>query len=454
MRAAMTGLRLLSPARTIILGFLAAILVGTLLLLLGGVVAHGHAQHSLIDALFQATSAVCVTGLAVRNLAEYTGFGQVVMLVLIQVGGIGILTVSKLLLLAQGRDLRLGDRDLVDATYGNVRQVSPREVLRQTLLFTGGCELLGACALAPVFIADHGWAQGLWAAVFHSISAFCNAGFSLWNDSLGAYRHHAWVNGVIIALVIAGGIGFVVVAEVMRRLRLGRRHRLSLHSRTVLITSLTLIVGGALVFLGLEARNPAADSLASDPLGTLFLATSSRTAGFATAPVEALSRPSLLILMMLMFVGGSPGSMAGGVKTTTLATLVALVLARARGRTEAELGGRAIGHAAMAKALATTAFMASAVIIGTIALEVAEVGALPHRGQSGPILDHAFEVVSALCTVGLSTGITTDLSPAGRMVIVLCMFVGRLGPPLIAAAVLVRPRSHAYTLPREDLVIG
>lgn len=450
----MPGPRLLSPARLIILGFLAAILVGTSLLLLPSVIAPGCAGHGPIDALFQATSAVCVTGLTVRNLADYTGFGQVVVLMLIQIGGIGILTVSKLLLLAQGRDLRLGDRDLVDATYGSVRQVSPREVLRQTLLFTGGCELLGACALAPVFIADHGWAMGSWAALFHSISAFCNAGFSLWNDSLGAYRSHAWVNSVVITLVIAGGIGFVVVAEVVRRWRLGRKHRLSLHSRTVLITSAVLIMGGALVFLGLEARNPADDGLASNPLGALFLATSSRTAGFATVPVEALSRPSLLILMLLMFVGGSPGSMAGGVKTTTLATLVALVWARARGRPEAEIGRRAIGGAAVAKALATTAFMASAIIVGTVSLEIAEVGAQPHRGQSGPILDHAFEVVSALCTVGLSTGITAELSPAGRLVIIVCMFIGRLGPPLIAAAVLARPRTQAYALPREDLVIG
>lgn len=450
----------LSPARAIVLGFLAAMVLGALALMLPGVVAPGHAQHNSLDALFQATSAVCVTGLAVRDLADYTWFGQFLILLLIQVGGLGILTTTKLLLLTQGRDLRLGDRDLVDATFGSVRQITPREVLRQTMLFTLGCEVLGILALAPVFIADHGWSAGLWAAVFHSISAFCNAGFSLWSDNLGAYRAHGWVNGVICALVIAGGLGFVVVAELVRYLRNrrakphGRRERLSLHSRTVLVTSLLLIVGGTAVILVLEVFNSDTNTFAGDGLAAFFLSTSSRTAGFTTAPIDALSQPSLLILMILMFIGGSPGSTAGGVKTTTLATLVALVFARTRGRSEPELSGRTIGSGAVGKALATTAFMVSAVIVGTISLEIVEVGGSAHRAEAGPILDHAFEVVSALCTVGLSTGITTELSPGGRFIIICCMIVGRLGPPLIAGAILARNRPHAYVLPHEDLVIG
>jgi trk system potassium uptake protein len=451
----MGAARFLSPGRLLILGFALAIMLGMLALMLPGMVHAGQHRHSPLEALFQATSAICVTGLSLRDLADYSLLGQILMMVLIQIGGIGILTVSKVIILAQGRDLRLGDRDLVDTAFGHVRAVSPRDVLRQTMVFTGICELLGFIALAPPFIHDHGWSNGLWAAAFHSVSAFCNAGFGLWRDSLGSYRDSIWVNGVIMTLVIAGGLGFVVVAELWRRWRKKHSQRqLSLHTRVVVWTSLLLILGGALLFAAIEYFNPADDALSGDMLGALFLSVSARTAGFASTPIDSLSHPSLLILMILMLIGGSPGSTAGGMKTTTVATLFALIRARARGRTDAELCGRAIGTTAVGKALATTASMFVAGAIATIALEIAQSGLNPHSGQTGHLLDHAFEAVSALCTVGLSTGITTNLNSGGRTIIIICMFAGRIGPLLIAGAVLARSRNRSYQLPREDLVIG
>jgi len=446
--------RLSHPARTLSVGFGIAIAVGSLLLLLPGMLRPEVPDHSLLDAVFQATSAVCVTGLCVRQLSEYTFAGQALLLLLIQVGGIGMLTLSKLTLLSAGSHLRLGDRNLIDASLGSVARVSPRDVLRQTVLFTLACELAGALAIAPVFIIDHGWAGGVWAAVFHSISAFCNAGFGLWDDSLAAYRAHPWVNGVIMILIIAGGIGFVVIAELWQRWHLHHRRRLSLHTRTVLIVSGLLIVGGGLIFTIIEVFNPSDDGYGGDGLACAFLAISARTAGFSTAPIDALSHPSLLLLMTLMLIGGSPGSAAGGIKTTTLATLYALVMARARDRQEPELLGRAIGATAVGKALATTACMLGAIAIATLALELTETGLVPHRREIGRLLDHAFEVVSALCTVGLSTGITPELSPGGRVVIIICMFIGRIGPLLIAGSLLGRRRPASYHLPREDLVIG
>lgn len=446
--------RLPHPARTLALAFATAALLGTLLLLLPGVMRSDVRPLGLLDAAFQATSAVCVTGLCVRQVSEFSAFGQALLLLLIQAGGLGILTLSKLTLLSGGSNLRLGDRSLIDATLGTVGKVTPRDVLKQTILYTAACELLGAALLAPVFISDHGLAAGIWASVFHSVSAFCNAGFGLWDDSLGQYRDHLWVNGVIMGLIIGGGLGFVVIAELWHRWRHRTHHRLSLHTRTVLIVSGVLLVGGSLLFYLTELANPDDQGYARDGLACAFLSVTARTAGFASAPIEALSHPSLLLLMALMLIGGSPGSAAGGIKTTTLATLVALIFARARGRSEPEWQGRCIGHSAVGKAIATTACMLAAIAIGTLTLEVAESGLSPHRGQLGLLLDHAFEVVSALCTVGLSTGITPELTGAGRMVIIICMFAGRVGPLFIAGSLLSRGRPLPYHLPREDLVIG
>jgi len=446
---------LLSPPRLLVVAFAATILIGAGALMLPGIVRAGERANSFSDALFMSTSAVCVTGLSVRNLSDWSFLGQLTLLLLIQAGGLGITTFAKLALLAGERRLNLGERDLLDTTHGHLRWVSPRDVFKQGLRYTLGCELLGAALLAPPFIHDHGWVQGCWAAVFHSISAFCNAGFSLWNDNLCGYRDHLWVNIVIMGLIVAGGLGFIVVTDLLtwlRRRRSGLTTRLSLHTRTVAWTTLFLIAGGwttSLLFCVIRDGANILEYL----LPTLFLSVTTRTAGFNTVDVGVLSHPALLIVMVLMFIGGSPGSTAGGIKTTTLAVLVSLVRSRARGRAETELFGRSISLELVGKALGTISAMAAAVLIGTIALEIVENGLAPY-GKTTAFLPHMFEVVSALGTVGLSMNLTPTLSDGGRLIIDICMFVGRLGPLLLASATLIRQRSERYSLPREDLLIG
>ena len=414
----------------------------------------GVRANSFSDALFMSTSAVCVTGLGVRLLSEWSFWGQLTLLLLIQAGGLGITTFAKLALLAGERRLHLGDRDLLDATHGHLRWVSPRDVFRQGLFYTLGCELIGAVLLAPSFVHNHGWAHGLWAAVFHSVSAFCNAGFSLWDDNLCAYRDHLWVNAVIMGLIIAGGLGFIVVTDLitwLQRWRRGLSTHLSLHTRTVAMTTLLLILGGWVVCLALAWGRHGA--IHDQLLPSLFLSVTTRTAGFNTIGIADLSHPVLLVVMVLMFIGGSPSSTAGGVKTTTVAVLFALVRSRARGRDEPELFGRSIPIATVGKALASVGALAMAVLIGTMLLELTENGSSA-QSDSRAFLPYLFEVVSALGTVGLSMDCTATLSDGGRLVIDACMFAGRLGPVLLATATLIRQRPERYSLPREDLLIG
>lgn len=435
--------------------FAATILIGAFALLLPGIVRAGDRENSFSDALFMSTSAVCVTGLGIRNLSEWNFLGQLILLLLIQAGGLGITTFAKLALLAGQRRLNLGERDLLDTTHGHLRWVSPRDVFKQGLIYTLGCELFGATLLAPSFIHNHGWAQGIWAAIFHSVSAFCNAGFSLWNDNLCGYRNHVWVNIVIMGLIVAGGLGFVVVTDLLtwlRRRRTGLTTHLSLHTRTVAWTTLSLIGGGWVISLLFFWFRDGAN-ISEHILPSLFLSVTTRTAGFNTIGIGNLSHPILLVVMLLMFIGGSPGSTAGGIKTTTLAVLAGLVRSRARGRAETELFGRSISLETVGKALGTVSAMAAAVLIGTIALEIAENGLAPHS-EASRFLPHLFEVVSALGTVGLSMDLTPTLSDSGRFIIDVCMFIGRLGPLLLASATLIRQRPERYSLPREDLLIG
>ncbi|MBA3684637.1 MAG: hypothetical protein H0W72_05285 [Planctomycetes bacterium] len=445
-----------TPGRLLALGFAGGIVAGAWLLMLPGITRAAAAPLSASDALFMATSAICVTGLGVRDLLDFSGFGQAMLLLLIQVGGIGIVTLSKLTLLRASRQLGLGERDLFDASFGRLRYVSPRQVLSSTIAYTLVCECFGCALLAPSFIARHGVADGLWAAAFHSVSAFCNAGFGLWPDNLIAYQDDLWVNLVVMVLIVAGGLGFVVIGDTLswlHRRRTVPNARLSLHSKVVLLTTGCLIAGGCLIFLCLESLNPTGP-MAGDPLRALFLSVTARTAGYNTVAIGELCSPTLLVLILLMFIGGSPGSTAGGVKTTALAVLVATVRARARGRPETEILDRSVSAGAVGRALGAVAMMVAVVMVGTVLLIITESGIGPHSAQRAHFLDHLFEVVSAVSTTGLSTGITPRLSDPGRAVIELCMFVGRLGPLLMAATLFAHTRSADYRLPREDLIIG
>ena len=413
------------------------------------------------DALFTSTSAVCVTGLTVRDTGtELSFFGQVIVLALIQIGGLGILTFSNLLILAHRGRVGLSERMVIEQTHGLLPSVSPVKLLWNVAIYTLAVEACGAVVLALRFLLhyDQGLPRALWIGLFHAVSAFCNAGFGLFANSLADYSSDWVVNATVMVLVVMGGIGFVVAADAgafFQRWRSGEQSRLSLHSRLVLRTSLLLIGGGtALIFL-LELTGKAMPRpIGTHVLDSLFLAVSARTAGFNTVETSQLTNATLLVVMMLMVVGGSPGSTAGGMKTTTLATLYALLSSHVRNRRGVQILDRRLGTEVIAKALTTATGFLAAIILGVILLQITELFGQPHALHRGKFLEHLFEVVSALGTVGLSTGITASLSGAGKLVIVCCMFVGRLGPVLVAASVVGRlPRIH-YSYPEEDVIVG
>ncbi len=435
----------------------AAILLGTVALALP-LAAHGE-PLSLLDALFTATSAQCVTGLIVVDTAtRLTLFGQLVVLLLMQIGGLGITTFSVYLFFYLGRGLGIRDRCLLQETLLHSPVESVGALVRSIVLLTLLIEGLGTALLAFVFVPEMGWAKGLYFSLFHAVSAFCNAGFSLFSDSLVGYRDNGLVNAVILSLIVLGGIGFLVMKEVgdlIRRRSRRIRRRLSLHSRLVILTSLTLIAGGALL-IGLLEGPAALTALApGESLWTaLFHSVTARTAGFNTMDLTLMGVPTLFLIMFLMFVGASPGSCGGGIKTTSLALFLAVLSSRLRGNPHTNVFRRTLPEAAASKVL--TLVMTALLFL---ALAVFALLAVQLTGQSadtsrGAFLEYVFEAVSAFATVGLSLGATEKLQPMGKGIIILLMFVGRVGLLTVAFTMLRRSREDAVEYAEENIMIG
>ncbi len=451
-----------SPARLLILTFMFLIAVGTLMLLQPSCTPDGR-PLDIVSAFFTATSAVCVTGLIVLDTAkDFSAHGQLVILLLIQLGGLGILTISNWMWLALRRKASPYDRFLVAQTIGSTSRLHPREVLRRVFAYTFAFELAGAVLLTARFAFDMPFGRALWFGVFHSVSAFCNAGFSLFSDSLTGYSGDLLVNGVMMVLIVSGGIGFLVAADVadvfLSRKRDGFRWRsLSYQSRVVLLTTGVLLAAGALVFMALEWHNTLAHfRWYQRPLIALFHSVTCRTAGFNTVDVGALTNTTLMITIILMIIGASPGSTGGGIKTTTAAVLWANVFSRIRGRPRGEMLDRSFASETNSRAVAVTAAYLAIIVVALVLLQHTEFGYAPHSSLDGGFrfLDHLFEVASALGTVGLSTGVTPTLSAAGKMVIIVCMFAGRVGPLLLAQVLVPRKAPLAYSLPHEKVMIG
>ncbi|MDX2175591.1 MAG: potassium transporter TrkG [Candidatus Sumerlaeia bacterium] len=450
---------MLTIPRLLVVSFGATILFGALLLNHPACWANREAPVTFLEALFTSTSAVCVTGLTVRDTGTaFSTLGIWVVLLLIQAGGLGILTISNLLVLASGRRIGQGGRMILEETTGVMAHTTPATLLREIIGYTLLIEALGATLLTARFAIDHPLPVAAELGIFHSVSAFCNAGFGLFPDNLMSYRGDLLVNSVVMGLIVAGGLGFVVYADLTHLARNWRRTprpKISLHTRVVMVTTVILIVGGALVMGALEVANPAmGDSFVERLLSPLFLSVTCRTAGFNTVDIGALSNATLLVAILLMAVGGSPGSTAGGLKTTTLALLHMMILSRARNRPHVEIFDRTAPPETVAKALAVTAGYALAVLAGVVALEVIEAPHLSGLDSRSLFLPHLFEVVSALGTVGLSTGITASLQPGSQLVIILCMFLGRLGPLIVAASLVGQAKRLDYTLPREEILVG
>lgn len=449
----------LRTSRFLVASFAAAILVGTLLLMMPFSWAAGQPPIGFVDALFQSTSAICVTGLASIDIGTRLSFlGELVLLVLIQVGGIGILTFSNLTLSSVGRRIGLHQRTLISESHGALPHLDPRSLVRQVFVYSLTFELLGAFILTLRFALDYEPHVALWMGLFHSVSAFCNAGFSPFRDNLIRYSNDPVVNFTIMGLIVFGGLGFVVFADLRHAVHqwwLGQRTRLSLHTRVVVRSTVFLILAGAVIVVLLEVGNAATGSgLWHRGMTALFLSVTSRTAGFNTVDMGALTNTTLLIVILLMLVGGSPGSTAGGFKTTTLAAIWAIVVSKVRNRPRAELLDRSIPADVQAKALTNFAGFIAIALLGTILLESIEHGGMPRTAVGASFLDHAFESTSALCTVGLSVGITPTLSDPSKLVLVGLMFLGRVGPVLVGYSLVGLRRRVAYTLPEETLSVS
>ena len=449
MRSASRLNRDLSPPQVITLSFLAAILVGTVLLALP--VSHAPDEDiALLDALFTATSAVCVTGLIVVDTgSDYSRFGQVVIMLLFQLGGLGLLTLGTFLALATGRRVGFSERMRLQAQVsalelGNVLQLVRAIV---TLVFT--TELVGAALLYVRFAQTEGAVDGILYALFHSISAFNNAGFSLYADSLSGYVTDPLVNVTIIALIITGGLGFVVIVNLIAWFRQKKRTNLSLHTKMALSITGFLLAVSTVVLLVLEWSNPATIGELGLPgklLASFFQAVTPRTAGFNTLDYSQMQTPSVVFSMLLMFVGGNPGSTAGGIKTLTFFVLAVSAWSVIRRRGEVNLFGRRITQDTEVRA-GVIAFSGAMLVGGALTL-------LTITEADKAFVPILFETVSAFGTVGLSLGITGDLSAAGKCVIIVLMYLGRIGFMTFALSLVAEHPLKEIRHPAEEVVIG
>ena len=442
----------LSTSHIIMLSFLSAILLGSLLLALPISSASGKAMP-YIDALFTAGSATCVTGLVtVPTFSTWSVFGQIVILLLIQVGGLGIITVMASFVIFMNRKLGLGDRVLLQDAF-NLNTLSGlgafvKKVLLGTLLVEG----VGAMLYMPVFIKDFGL-KGIWISVFNSVSAFCNAGFDIIaEDSLCRYATHPLINFVTAALIIIAGIGYIVWWDVLRVLKdpkLRRWRHLTLHSKIALSTTAVLIFGGALLIFLFEYRNP--QTIGNLPLLdqfqiSLFQSVTTRTAGFAGIPQQNLSEGAAIVSCLLMFIGGSPVGTAGGVKTVTIAILLACTFATIKNKNETVLFNRRISRDMISKGLAVVV-MSALIAVSSALLLSATIDA--------PALDIFYETISATATVGLTRGITPLLNLWGKLIITVTMYLGRIGPISLAIAFNVRTKSpNLIKNPTEPISVG
>lgn len=432
--------------------FVAVIAVSTGLLKLPAATPPGQ-PISWIDALFTATSAVCVTGLGVRDTATgFTLFGQGVILGSIQVGGLGVMIFGSTFALLFGARLSVRENLTLSAALSEYPAHQMSRFVWFIVLTTLGIQALGAGLTFAMWppTPDLEPGQRAWLAVFHSVSAFCNAGFDITSQSMVGLRSHPIPYVVMAPLIILGGLGFVVIEDVARVVRsrvrgVRPRRRLSTHSRLVLATSGWLLIGGTVLLFVSQAAT-SGEGIGQQALDAVFMSVTSRTAGFSSVPMEDLSAGSRLTLMLLMCVGGSPSSTAGGMKTVALAVLVLAVVATAKGREEVEVFGRALPDSLVRRA-ATVAVGMVAVIVGAmLVLDLTEAIAFE------PLL---FEVISAVSTTGLSLGATAELSPFGRVALSAVMFMGRIGPLAVIASIVAGPSSgRSYRLPRDTVSLG
>ena len=449
--------RSIRPAQLFVGSFLALILLGTVgFKVLPGL--YAGPPLNWVDALFTATSAVCVTGLIVVDTAEYfTTWGQAYILLLIQLGGLGIISFTSVIIAALGQRLSLRQEILAGGESSVVGDIDYRALTWAIFRFTFVAELIGGLLLYAFWVPRFGWTGAIWHSIFHTVSAFCNAGFSTFTTSLANFQSNLPLLCVVMVLIVLGGLGFLTLEEfnLWRRKRQKEdRFRLSLHSQIVLGTTALLIVGGWIAFTAFEWHNTLAGmSLGERLVNGLFASITPRTAGFNTIDYAEVTSGTNFLTIIFMMIGGSPGSTAGGIKTTTFALLGLLAWSRLRGRTTTNISARTIPEPTMQKSMSLFIVAFGIVTIGIFLFSTLE---MPAAGGKTAFLTYVFEVVSAFNTVGLSMGATGDLSEAGRLVTVVLMFIGRVGILTFVAAMAREPKriKGGFRYAYEDVSIG
>ncbi|MDQ0268537.1 TrkH family potassium uptake protein [Cytobacillus purgationiresistens] len=438
----------LDPPKILVLGFAAVILIGALLLTLPISTEDGNGL-SFLDALFTATSATCVTGLVVVDTGDtFSMFGELVIISLIQIGGLGFMTFATFLFLLLGKKISLKERLLLKEAFNNFSLAGIVKLVKRILIFTAVIEILGGTILAIRFSFDMPVGKAIYFGFFHAISNFNNAGFDLMGEfrSLTPYVEDPIVVLTICSLIILGGIGFIVMNELFEY---RKTRRLSVHTKIVLITTLILTVGGTILILLFEYGNDQTLGPLSNTgkfLGALFQGVTPRTAGSNTLPIADLTHSTLFLTIFLMFIGAGSGSTAGGIKITTFAVLIATVWAQFKGNEDVVLFRRRVPIETILKALTVVMSGLLIVIIITFLLSITEKG--------HDFIVYLFEATSAFGTVGLSMGLTPELSPIGRVLIIFTMFAGRLGPLTIGFAITKRRKKEAFHHPKGNIMIG
>lgn len=440
--------KLFSPARMLASVFLGLIMIGSLLLMIPG--AYEGTELAYIDALFTATSAVCVTGLVVLDTGTfYTPLGQTIIMSLIFFGALGIMTMTTLVFILLGRKITIRDRLVIREALNQPSFLGLVPLLKAVVQISCIFILIGTILLSIRFIPQLGSARGIFFALFHSISAFGNAGFDLFGsyDSLTRFPGDYLVNSTILVLFIIGGLGFTVIIELFN-LR-SARHRFSLHARMTLIISFVLLIGGTVLVLLLEYNNPETIGIMTTGgkiFSALFTSATSRTAGFSVLETGSLGYSSLLVLMGLMFIGASPTSTGGGVKTTTFGVTLITLISMVRGRREPVVFLRRFPSYHVMKAVSIIFAAAALVFVSTFLLTIFE---------SRDFLPLLFEAFSAFGTVGLSTGITPELGAPGKVILIVTMYAGRIGPvTLLVALARKQTKDDVLKYPEEPLLIG
>jgi trk system potassium uptake protein TrkH len=444
------------PARMLVMSFVLLIGAGTIGLMLP--------QSSVgdpvrfVDALFTITSGSCVTGLAVFDIgSRLTRFGQNVLLISIQAGGLGIITFSTFFILIVGGSISFRGQNILQETFSQQPMADFGALLKSIFVVTLAIELTGALLLYLRFSQLHPPSTAAYYSVFHSVSAFCNAGFALYPDNFIRFQSDWYFNLIICALIICGGLGFVVyhdLGEFFLRRERRRGTSLSFHTRLTVLVTVLLIIGGAAGFFFFEFNNVLQPlDWSTKILASLFQSVTPRTAGFNTVPFDQLTNGALFLIIILMFIGGASGSCAGGIKTGTFAVLIGLAWARFRDQQEVNLLQRRIPENVVSKAVSVTLFAVLVIVFFTFLLMQSELGSAMLKQARFHFIEILFETTSAFGTVGLSAGVTPALTDFGKFVISLVMFLGRVGPLTVAIAV-VKSVSRRYKYASETFLVG